>query len=838
MTSDTALLERSAVSADAGRRNRRWLPDLIGCLVVCVVILVGYRDVAFGGRTFSASAQTPGAALGGTACGTPSGACRPTAYDDPRVDTGASAWQLEPWARINHSSLAQGQVPLWNDDEGAGLPLAANMQSAVFDPLLLPFHLHPTLLVQDLMFLLGLVLIGLGAYLAARMIGLRAIAATVSGSVFGLSGWFFVYSNSQWFRIYLYLGFLIAFIEWTLRSRRLLPVVLLGLSVGGMIVVGMPEPTFAALLAAGLYSAFRLFEGPRVHDRRRSLVRLAGGALLGAALAAPLLLPFREYLPLSQNTHSGLAGQPPPTDPKSYFLNWLMPQISPDVNRALAGTRTWVGAGAVLLALAALASPRVLRKHVGWPILGVGVLFTVQLYGGGLVSWTRVLPYWSQLQWPTFATPVIALCVALLAGIGVQAVSERDVRLGVWAALVAVLVVVLGAMAVRTDRVIALAHDVRARGGWPLAVAVAIVIVVAVAVVRTPRVAATIVAGAVIIELLLLAPSGFYAPREDPYPTRSWISYVQRRTDSDGARVFSPDGLLFPDTAGVYTVRAPTMLDALYVERYWDYISTFLAHGLVDRYLGTGPYEPATNVASNQMFDLLGIRYVLYEDSTGNAPPAGAPGQFRPAFRGDGVTVYENTHAAPRAFVVHTLQRVDDQHAALAALQRGEPDRFPDDAVQVTRKDMRSLAVVEADKDDAPPVEHCDASADQARVVARSPESLTLDVDTGCAGFLVLGDTYYPGWEATVNGRDAHVYATDLALRGIAVPGGHSRVEFRYRPESFRIGVVLFVGAIVAIVVISAVGVYRSPRRRARRDRRSVATTEPVLADDGLDAVP
>ena len=87
------------------------------------------------------------------------------------------------------------------------------------------------------------------------------------------------------------------------------------------------------------------------------------------------------------------------------------------------------------------------------------------------------------------------------------------------------------------------------------------------------------------------------------------------------------------------------MLDALYTQRYWDYLTTFIVHGLVDRFIGTGPTENAPNVAGNPMFDLLGIRYVLYADETGNRPPEWSGTQYRPVFESDGVTVYENTLA-------------------------------------------------------------------------------------------------------------------------------------------------------------------------------------------------
>ena len=128
----------------------------------------------FGGKIFSTSEFVSGARMCNTE--TANGLCHALPVGDPRPDLGASAWALEVWGEVVHRDLVQHDVPLWNPYQGIGTPLAANMQSAVFDPLLLLWHLHPTPLTQDLSFLLGLVLIGAAAYFAARMMRLGVVA--------------------------------------------------------------------------------------------------------------------------------------------------------------------------------------------------------------------------------------------------------------------------------------------------------------------------------------------------------------------------------------------------------------------------------------------------------------------------------------------------------------------------------------------------------------------------------------------------------------------------------------------------------------------------------------
>ena len=61
---------------------------------------------------------------------------------------------------------------------------------------------------------------------------------------------------------------------------------------------------------------------------------------------------------------------------------------------------------------------------------------------------------------------------------------------------------------------------------------------------------------------------------------------------------------------------------------------------------------------------------------------------------------------------------------------------------------------------------------DRATIQRYSGDSVSLRVEAACPGLLVLPDTYFPGWRATVNGRDQPIYPTDGAFRGVTVPEG------------------------------------------------------------------
>jgi len=83
----------------------------------------------------------------------------------------------------------------------------------------------------------------------------------------------------------------------------------------------------------------------------------------------------------------------------------------------------------------------------------------------------------------------------------------------------------------------------------------------------------------------------------------------------------------------------------------------------------------------------------------------------------------------------------------------------------------------------------------------------------------VVNESFFPGWEARVDGG-AHetILLANGIVRGIVVGAGSHRVEFAYRPRSFRWG--------AAISLTSALAVAAAAIWCARGERRE--TAEPI----------
>jgi len=71
--------------------------------------------------------------------------------------------------------------------------------------------------------------------------------------------------------------------------------------------------------------------------------------------------------------------------------------------------------------------------------------------------------------------------------------------------------------------------------------------------------------------------------------------------------------------------------------------------------------------------------------------------------------------------------------------------------------------------------------------VERGPESLTVDVTAPSAGFVVINEAAYPGWDALVDGRPAAIQRANSLVMAIAVPAGTRRIVLSFRPWPARV---------------------------------------------------
>jgi hypothetical protein len=95
----------------------------------------------------------------------------------------------------------------------------------------------------------------------------------------------------------------------------------------------------------------------------------------------------------------------------------------------------------------------------------------------------------------------------------------------------------------------------------------------------------------------------------------------------------------------------------------------------------------------------------------------------------------------------------------------------------------------------------CDTqSKADVQVIAESANQVTLSITSSDFGYVVLADTYYPGWRAEVDGEPARIFEADYLFRSVAVPAGTHEVDFVYQPRSFYLGARISIVALFLLI--------------------------------------
>jgi hypothetical protein len=176
--------------------------------------------------------------------------------------------------------------------------------------------------------------------------------------------------------------------------------------------------------------------------------------------------------------------------------------------------------------------------------------------------------------------------------------------------------------------------------------------------------------------------------------------------------------------------------------------------------------------------DLFAINYYI-------GPKPARDGQVEIFQGAGGLKVYRNPSLRPRVWAVHKAVQIFGPKAVTAALI--SPNFDPG------RQTFLGAA--------APQLETC-SKPDHVRLIERNPDRLAIEADLGCRGMVIAGETYGPGWQASVDGKPARIYEVYSALRGVVVDAGRHRVEMRYRPKSVLIGAIMTALGIAGAVVL------------------------------------
>jgi Bacterial membrane protein YfhO len=740
--------------------------------------------------------------------------------------------EYQPWLRHTRASLPT--LPLWNAESMAGRPFVGAGQTAVFSPFSVPAYVLPFWFSLGLIAALKLFVASFGTFLLGRALGMRLPGALLSGIVFafglGLVAWLPWPIASAWALC----PWLLLAIDRAIRRPDLLGAAAVAASGGLVLLTGHPESAFHVLVVGVLFGALRMWT---VRDRPRGaapvLLRcgVVGVGLLGAVgLAAVFVVPFLELLAHSDEGSARAAvNQSGVTSalPARTVVGVLTPDWWGRPTRvALPSPGVWVNrgmyVGALPLALAVVALvARTSRLRIGIAV-GAALALLIALGVFPFADVSHDVPGFDAAN-NTRLTVLFTLCVALLAGWGLSDLLATPLPARArWALVPAVLLVVLAlGLAVGAGGLfgrLGAALDFAWAWGSPgellfpgparevvrlgaalvlLPFAVGALAVLWLRVGRGRVVAASTFAGLAIALVVLdlfragVGTSPAISQRIAQQPATPGMVLARR----DPGRVAAVGlGLIVSATLPSETGLNYGLRDA----RGFD----FPAEKHYDR-LWSRAVQPGRSVLSAHFIDelrpaglralrLLGVTRILFSPGAKPPPLDG----LRVVYTGRDGTLVAVDDALPQAFVVGKQEVVPTEQAALHR-------------VLDPRVDLRTTAIVTR----AVPGLATGGPPGQAALARPSPERIVVNARTAEASLLVVDEVHYPGWSATVDGREAPIVRVDYLLRGVPLGPGRHRIVLTYDPPSFTIGATVSLVALLTLLVAVAVGL----RRRAPR---------------------
>lgn len=812
----------------------RWAtrrPVATAAAVYLVLSLIMFAPGLAPGRTLSASDHLWSA--------TPWDASRPAEIpllgsNREMVD---SVTQFQPALQITRSALPD--IPSWNPYILSGRPFLGDPQSAIFSPFSVPSYVLPFWKSLAIAAIIKLFVGAFGAFLLGRELRMRYGGALLTGLVFGFSLWSVTWVSWTLASVWAFLPWLCLFSERCVRRPGPLPFAGLATVVGLQWLGGHPSSSVQIMAVVGLSWVVRVVVSPALRQRLGiRLLALAGGFVAGTALAAVMLIPFAELLIHSSDLRvrtgaSDLLRQQP-EQLLALFLHDWWGSGSSGLTLAFSLEHAYYVAALPLMLAAAAVMIRPSAARIAVAAVGAATL-AIATGLPPLYDLVVELPGLRAANNGRFAV-VTVLCLALLAGWGLDCLSgpKLPARARRYVIAVGVVLLALPAVVVIATRQIdldALGAAVRVAWGFATAtselaspqagglagvvrlasllewlVLAAAALTLLLLRVRGRMAAATFVALALALVAADLFKAGMgYNPAipvaHATQPTTPAIRFLQEQRPMRFAA-------LTPQAASTFALPLPPNV----AMRYRLYDTRGYAQPIEERYFETwrrviSPnrdcyYFICTVLADTtprafRALGLLGVSHLLQNRRDPDLPDLSA------AYAGPDARIYRNPGALPRAFVVDRQVVVRGGGAALATVTSAD---FPARSVVVTEQRIPGLREGVGARGGSP---------GRARLTTNDAERVVVRSDARRPGLLVLTDSWFPGWKATVDGEGVPIHRVDYVIRGVSVPAGSHRVEFRYEPASVRAGWIVSGVALVAISLAAGIGWRRRPRAGA-----------------------
>ena len=751
-----------------------------------------------------------------------------------------------PLRKVLIDSYARGEFPLWNPFVYLGQPMLANPNYMAFYPSNILHAFLPFNYAFKLHFILHPLLAGVGIYFLQRRLRIQPMAALGGSLIYQFSGTLLSFLNFYnivpavalipWIG-WAFLGALAAE-RWWRRS------LLFGLLLGLQVIAFEPLMVQCNLLLLAGLALYHFFES---QDRFRAAVTIARAALVGGlfalVIAAIQVLPTLELLPRTARGNYDFDMVSRWSLHPADLINVLVPNLFGDPYTIDNGNywgeafhdgkqgylvSFFVGGGALLLACFSFFSSRKTLLRI---LAGLSLLSVILAFGKFIPVYQWLYEHLALFRlgrYPSKYFLLTTLAFAIMASLGLEVLStplegagRRKWRLIAVAFLgVGAAVVLLGAWSYWNVRPLALESWIRAAVKDPALASAKDFADIRAQVMTAVRSSGAflLLSGGIVLAFLLwrrsIALIGLLILllAAELIPANIRLSPLISEADMD----FVPEVnayLIEKLPREPYRVAPPTWIGAVpnfrirVPNRSAAWLTLFNRRsgqplsGIING-IQYSLYPSVDDLNTRESEELLAaylslpytLALTLWQKL--NSPVLLALGEiqdprvrFLESFDTESNTklnAYWLEKTLPRAYFVSGVEVVPSHVNALHRLVSAD---FPAESTVILEDP--SIASQSAEKTDA----------GMARIVDYRGHRVLCEVESKVPGYLVLLDSYFPGWRAYRDGNEVEILRANYAFRAVPVEPGRHQVEFRYAPSSFYTGLSATCAALLLALV-------------------------------------
>jgi len=728
-------------------------------------------------------------------------------------------------------------IPYWNPYVFGGMPFWAHIESTIFYPLDVLFWFMSPEKAYGFTVFFHVYLAGAFIFLLCRSFGIRTAGALVSAMCFMFSGMTMatIY-DGQMFRVqaFTWLPLVLFLVHRALLSNELVfKSAVAGFFWGIQIMSGAPQDALYTLITAFVFILFTGDWNIRLQSYCLRVFKTLGILLVaGLGVAAIQIIPFYEFVRESVRSH--IVSYSPMTMgsyPPEGIITWVLPHFYgrfaagnywvSDVPWSVPLYNLYVGILPVFLLLFIPYRDSGSRRLIIFALTLALLSFFMALGSNTpLYNFIVTLPGFDKIRAPAKIIILWVLAVALLAGKGMDGIFllAKD---SLWKRAGVVCGILLGILALdaalHTEKSLTLklfspflidqaisgkmafAESLILSEWHRLTILSAVIFLIIVLRVRglfNRPLAATLLCGLLFFDLAYVN-RGAVRYDDSMYTAAARVKEELGTALGQDKTVFrvgslkSGWGANFEMYLGFQTVGG---YNPLFLQRYYEYLNQYRFHNR------PGPegwivffYE---NHENRILMDLLNVKYEISHET--------------------GIISLRETYR-PRAFLVPRYEVLDKKERTLDALTR---PGFDPTRVILLEKGSPDVRL-------PPPGTKPPPDLGEVSIVSYRPDSIVLSVHATSAALLFLGEVYYPGWKATIDGHPARILRGNFLFRVIEVPSGVHNIEFVYNPITIKIGIGV---SVLTLALIIWIGI--SSKRRSNLLWRKCLFTNPKSVSD------